>query len=420
MIDYAQALALILADALPQETEEVPLAEALGRVLATDICSPVALPGFDNSAMDGFALCCAGQTLPIGHQVDVVGAQAAGDGRVAADCGAFEIMTGARLPEGLDSVVPVEQVEVVARTVDGRPRRIRLAAELPPAQHIRCAGEDVAAGDTVLAAGRPLAANAVMLLAAIGQDRLRVRRRPRVGLITTGRELAAASAPSLAPGQIRNSNGPFLAAALTMAGAEVVHRETVGDEVEDFLAAIARALAAGAALLISTGAVSMGRHDFVPAALARIGATVRFHKLAIRPGKPLLYARLSGGEQFFGLPGNPASAAVGLRFFVEPALRSALGMAPETALMLPLAAAIGKKPGLQHFLKAAVRLDRQGGPTVSVLSGQESFRIRPLAAANAWVMLPAGSTELEAGERVPVYALSHTSGYAVEETVDAG
>lgn len=420
MIAYEQALALILADTPTQAIEAVALDRAVGRVLAAAVRSEVALPGFDNSAMDGFALASGGRVLPAGLEVDVVGAQAAGDGRVAGDCGAFEIMTGARLPDGLDSVVPVEQVEVLVRAGDGRPRRIRLLAELPPGQHIRRAGEDIALGQTVLPAGTRLAANEVMLLAAIGQGQVMVRQRPRVALIATGRELVDDPALALEPGQIRNSNGPFLAAGLRTAGAELVHRETVGDNPDDFLAAIARALAAGAELLISTGAVSMGRYDFVPAALARIGADARFHKVAIRPGKPLLYARLAGGQQFFGLPGNPVSTAVGLRFFVEPALRAQLGMAPETPLTVPLAAPLKKKPGLQHFLKAVLGPDRQGQLQVKVLAGQESFRILPLVAANAWAMVSAAGGDLAASERVSVYALSHGAGWTVKETMDAG
>jgi len=420
MIGYEQALALILGDAPSQAIEAVALDQAAGRVLAAAVSSAVALPGFDNSAMDGFAVATAGRCLPTGHEIDVVGAQAAGDGRVASDCGAFEIMTGARLPDGLDSVVPVEQVTVLARASDGRPRRIRLLVELPPQQHIRRAGEDIAAGQSVLPAGTRLAANEIMLLAAIGQCQVVVRRRPRVALIATGRELVDDPALALAPGQIRNSNGPFLAAGLRAAGAEVVYQETVGDSAADFIAALAHALDLGAELLISTGAVSMGRHDFVPTALERIGAEPRFHKVAIRPGKPLLYARLAAGQQFFGLPGNPVSTAVGLRFFVEPALRARLGMVPETPLALPLAAPLRKRPGLQHFLKAVVGLDAQGRLQAQVLAGQESFRILPLVAANAWATVPAASGDLGAAERVSVYALSHGAGWTAKETVDAG
>lgn len=420
MIDYSQALALILADAPVQPSETVALDRAHGRVTARAIVSTLAVPSFDNSAMDGFALAADDKILSAGLAVDVVGAQAAGDGLAAGTHGAFEIMTGARLPDGLDSVVPVEQVEILARSEDGRPRRIRLLADLTPGQHVRRVGQDIALGQTVFPVGTRLCANEIMVLAAIGAGQVEVRRAPRVAVIATGRELVDDPALPLAAGQIRNSNGPFLAAALPAAGAELVYRETVSDVPEQFIAAVERALAAGAELLISTGAVSMGRHDFVPAALATIGAEPRFHKVAIRPGKPLLYARLAGGQQFFGLPGNPVSSAVGLRFFVEPALRARLGWGAEQPLDVPLAALQRHKPGLQQFLKAVLGRDAEGQLRVQVLAGQESFRILPLAAANAWAVVPATSGDLAAGVRVAVYTLSHGSGYQVRETSNAG
>lgn len=402
LLDADAALRLILAECTALPAEDVAPDAALGRVLAAPVVAPDALPPFDNSAMDGYALAGGGEPLPAGSEWPIEGEQAAGDGIARGGAGATSIMTGARVPDGLDRVIPLEQTERL-----DAPPRVRLQAELAAGQNIRRAGSDVARGDAVLAAGTPIAPNHLMLLAALGVASLRVAARPRVAVLCTGRELVDAADAALAPGQIRNSNGPYLAAALPRAGAELVHRETVGDAVEPFLAALARARDAGARVLVSTGAVSMGQYDFVPQALERLGARVIFHKLAIRPGKPLLFARLLDGTLFFGLPGNPIAVAVGLRFFVEPALRAMLGLPREAPWRVPLAAGYAKKPRLRFHLKARVAMDAQGQLSVRVLDGQESYRIRPLAAANAWVVIPLEANALAAGERVDVCGMSH-------------
>ena len=414
-VDCQEALARILGAAAPFPAGQRPLADAAGLVLAADVVAGVDLPPFDNSAMDGFALRAGGAVVAAGAVFNVAGAQVAGDGHAAATGdGAWEIMTGARMPDGLDSVVPVERIEVLDRDAAGRPARIRLAAEVRPGDNVRLRGQDVDRGTTVLRAGAKVDPAALMVLSSLGVDSVAVRRRPRVAVINTGRELVDDPRRPLAPGEIRNSNGPFIAARAAAAGADVVLRETVTDEPVDFLAALERALAAGADMVLSTGAVSMGRHDFVPDALRSIGADIRFHKVRIRPGRPLLFARLAGGQLYFGLPGNPASAAVGLRFFAEPALRAFTGLPPERPLRMPLAAPWSKRAPLRFHLKARVEL-ADGAIRARVLHGQESFKVQPLVEANAWIVLPAEPMRFEAGEMVEVYAPGHAEGLEIEE-----
>ncbi|MGY1529435.1 molybdopterin molybdotransferase MoeA [Luteimonas sp. A649] len=414
MTAYADALAAILREAAPFAIERRTLPDATGLVLAETVVADADLPPFDNSAMDGFALRAAGESIAAGTEFDVAGLQVAGDDGTTAGVGAWEIMTGARMPEGLDSVVPVERVEVLAQDAEGRPRRIRLAFEVGPGDNVRLAGEDVAHGTEVLQPGTRVGAAQVMVLASLGAGTVAVRRRPRVAVLNTGRELVDDPRQPLGSGEIRNSNGPFLAARVAAAGAELVLRETVSDEPEVFLAALGRALQAGADIVLSTGAVSMGRHDFVPDALRGIGADIRFHKVAIRPGRPLLFARLAGGQLYFGLPGNPVSAAVGLRFFAEPAMRALTGMAPERPLRLPLAAAYRKRAPLRFHLKGRVELDGDR-LQARVLTGQESFKVLPLLQANAWIVVPAETMELDAGGMVDVYTLGHAEALQIDE-----
>lgn len=399
-LTYEEALHIVRSACSKLAAEHCSISACIGRVLATPVISTVDLPPFDNSAMDGFAL-RGDSIVPAGTELAIEGEQAAGDGVAHAGIGAWEIMTGARIPDGLDRVIPVEQTERFA------PSRVRLLADVTPGQNVRTAGSDVARGETLLDAGIALQAQHLMLLAALGIANVPVTQRPRVAVICTGRELVDDPAQVLAPGQIRNSNGPFLAARLPLAGAEVVHVETVGDDVDAFEAAMRRALHAGAKIVITSGAVSMGRYDFVPQALDRLGAETLFHKVAIRPGKPLLFARLPDDVLLFGLPGNPIAVAVGLRFFVEPALRVMLGMPQETSRRVALLKPYGKKPRLRFHLKSRLHVDTQGRLGVEVLEGQESYRIRPLADANAWAVVPADVDALPAGALIDVFGVGH-------------
>lgn len=397
---YEEALRIVLSASAKLSVENCSINACLGRVLAEPVISTVDLPPFDNSAMDGFAL-RGDSVVPAGTELVIEGEQAAGDGVAYAGIGAWEIMTGARIPDGLDRVIPVEQTERFA------PSRVRLLADVTPGQNVRTAGSDVARDESLLDAGTALQAQHVMLLAALGIAKVSVTQRPRVAVICTGRELVDDPEQALMPGQIRNSNGPFLAARLPLAGAEVVHMETVGDDVDAFEAAMRRALHAGAKIVITSGAVSMGRYDFVPQALERLGAETLFHKVAIRPGKPLLFARLPGDVLLFGLPGNPIAVAVGLRFFVEPALRVMLGLPREAPRCAVLLAPYSKKPRLRFHLKSRLHVDAQGRLGVEVLEGQESYRIRPLADANAWAVMPADVDALPAGALIDVFGVGH-------------
>lgn len=403
MISIDDALALIRGECAALPAEHVPLRQAHGRVLAVPIDAPRALPPFDNAAMDGFALRWhAG--IAAGTAIPVLAEQAAGDGEAGQTMGACSIMTGARIPDGLDTVVPVEDCTVLARDAEGKPLAIALAAVPRQGQHMRLAGEDVALGERVLDAGTPLTDEALMVLRGIGIADVAVHRRPRLALACTGRELVDTDGAALAPGQIANTNGPYLEALFAEAGAEVVACVTIPDEPARLAAQLSDWFDANLDLVVTTGAVSMGRYDFVPDVLRETGATIRFHKLKMRPGKPLLFAT-KGRTRVFGLPGNPVSSTVGARFFVDAAIRRLGGQADETAMALPLAAEARKKPGFSMLQKARIAIDAEGRLVVRLLKGQESFKTAPLLAANAWVVLPESSESIAAGTPVSVYPL---------------
>jgi len=404
MINYAQALQRLLAQTSPLPAENCALSEAAGRVLAADICSPIALPSFDHAAMDGYAL-CAREPVSAGSEHVVHGSQAAGDACSADAIGACEIMTGARLPAGLDAVIALERTELLAAQADGRPERIHLLDPLAAGDNVRHTGADVAQGSTVLATGTRIEPAHIMLLAALGLTRIEVVRRPRIAIICTGKELQAHPSQSLADGHIHNSNGPYLVAALTAVGAQVLSCETVDDTPSTFAHALQRVVDTGADVMISTGAVSMGRYDFVPDTLRDLDAELLFHTVAIRPGKPLLGAKLANGLLILALPGTPMAVAVGFRFFVAPALRAMTGQAIEPPLHAVLDTPQQPKAGLRHFLRATLHQDAEDRLHATVTGQQQPFRIRPFAVADVWVVLPEDAGRCAAGARVEIVGL---------------
>lgn len=404
MIRYGDAIARLLAVAARLPAERCAVRDAQGRVLAAPVRSPIALPSFDHAAMDGYAL-AAPEPLDAGSEHEVRGSQAAGDAARRVDAGAWEIMTGARLPDGLDAVVAVERTELLESAPDGTPLRIRLRDELSEGQNVRHAGVDVAHGAAVLDAGTWLVPAQLMLLAAIGVAEVEVVRRPRVVVIGTGKELVVDPRQSLVDGQIYSSNGPYLAAALTLAGAQVLSCEVVDDTAITYADALRRAQQAGADLVVSTGAVSMGRYDFVPDALRRLGANELFHKVAMRPGKPLLAATLPEGPLVMALPGTPMAVAAGMRFFVAHVLRAMLGQGDEPTLHAVLDTSQQPKAGLRHFLRATFALDADGRLHARVMSQQQPFRILPFTQADGWVVLDEDAGDCAAGRIVQVASL---------------
>jgi len=402
VISFEQALAAVRQRAGLQPDVLLAADAALGHVLAEDLIAPESLPGFDNAAMDGFALSTAHLALPPGTPIALHGVQAAGDARFTLGVAACRIMTGAVVPEGTATVVPVEEATVHS-AADGT-QTLVLTAPASAGMHIRRAGEDVQAGTRVLAAGTRLQPQHRMLLAALGMSEVRVRAPVKAAVLCTGAELVDDNA-ALAEGQIRNSNGPYLRTALPAMGATVALYRRLPDSAAAYAEAVRAAEQAGCRIILSTGAVSMGVHDFVPEALHALGAEVVFHKLQMRPGKPTLFAVLPSGALLFGLPGNPMSCAVGARFFVQAALRQMQGLSPELPLRAVLQAPVRKKTGWTLIQKAALAVSDDARLQLRVLAGQESFRIKPFAQANAWAVLPESDTALEAGRVLECYPL---------------
>ncbi|SEH50046.1 molybdopterin molybdochelatase [Mycolicibacterium rutilum] len=375
----------------------VPIAEALGLVLAEDVVAPLSLPGFDNSAMDGYAVVAEDvASASAEHPVLLPVAEDIPAGRTDAltlkPGTAHRIMTGAMLPTGATAVVPVEATNGATDTVE-----IRASAR--PTQHIRRAGEDVSAGTTVLRAGQALTPAALGLAAALGLGELTVVPRQRVLVMSTGTELVAPGTP-LAPGQIYESNAVMLAAALRDAGAEVVAAPMTGDDVDSFRAALAEHTG-DADLIITTGGVSAGAYEVVKDSL---GGSVDFVKVAMQPGMPQGAGRIPGGPPIITLPGNPVSALVSFEVFIRAPLRAAMGLPhPDRPRRTAVLTEDLTSPrGKRQFRRGV--LDADAG-TVTSYGPPASHHLRWLASANCLLEIDEDVDALPAGSQVRVWDL---------------
>lgn len=408
MLTPAEALSLVLERVAPLGgTEERSIHEALGRVLARDVRADIDLPPFPKSAMDGFAVRradFAGASAGAGVRLRVLGESSAGrpfEGRIrAGECVA--IYTGAVLPGDCDAVVMVEKSE-------RQGEHVFLRDEPGDRQHVCERGEDLREGELVLEAGRRLSPADLSVLAAVGCEPVPLFRRPRVAIQTTGDELVEPSRRP-GPGEIREGNTRCVAALSTLAGAEVVRRECLPDE-RDALERGFRAALDACDVLVTTGGVSMGEYDLVGAALERCGVELAFHKVAIKPGKPIWFG-LRGAQPVFGLPGNPVSALVGHEVFVKPALAK-LGGVAQGAWIEPLrlgrwcSEATRENPRQQN-VPVAVELGADGVDRLSEVDWRSSGDIVGVSRAQGLAVIEPGEVARE-GELVRYRRLAGAS-----------
>jgi molybdopterin molybdotransferase len=388
MIPASEAWERIAAVLRPLPPATVPLSQAHGLIPAEEVVARESIPPFAASAMDGYAVIAA-DSAP---ERRVVAQQEAGatDAPALSPGTAVRIMTGAPLPPGADAVVPFEEA-------DERDGTVYLRGPVRAGQNVRPPGQDIAAGDSVLSPGARLGPAEIGLLASLGQVTVRAHPRPRVAFFTTGSELVPAEAVP-GPGQIRDSNGPALAAAITEAGCTPVPLGSVADDPEALRAAILDGTKR-ADMLLTSGGVSMGVKDLIKPLLAELG-TIHFGRVAIKPGKPLTFA-LVDGVPVFGLPGFPVSSLVCFENFVRPALRLMAGHSRLWRPEVPVRSThdIRHDSERTEYVRAVVAR-REGVLWATTTGSQVSGRLKSLVGANALLRLPPSPEDVYAGDEV--------------------
>ncbi|WP_326589928.1 molybdotransferase-like divisome protein Glp [Streptomyces sp. NBC_01294] len=429
-------LADVLATVRPLEPIELQLLDAQGCVLVEDVTVPVALPPFDNSSMDGYAVRTAdvqGASEEFPAVLAVIGDVAAGSGELptVGPGEAARIMTGAPLPPGAEAVVPVEWTDggtgggaaagmsPASAAPEHASGEVRVHRAAEARAHVRARGSDVQAGDLALAAGTVLGPPQIALLAAIGRGTVRVRPRPRVVVLSTGSELVQPG-EALTAGTIYDSNSFALAAAARDAGAIAYRVGAVADDADTLRSTIEDQLIR-ADLLVTTGGVSVGAYDVVKEALSSVGSGdaasgdavgsgIDFRKLAMQPGKPQGFGVIGPDHTpLLALPGNPVSSYVSFELFVRPAIRALMGLPesevrrPSVRAVLKADKALGSPAGRRQFLRGAY--DAESG-TVSPVGGSGSHLIAALAHADSLMVVPEDVTSVEPGTELEVVLLS--------------
>jgi molybdopterin molybdotransferase len=402
VITPQQAWDILVREIMPLPVQELPLADALGGYLSKPVPSDRDIPPADRAIMDGYALRAEDlKSLPARLVVDGEAAAGSPSSRIVSAGHCIRIYTGAVLPDGSDTVIPVEQTSTRSFRDVSEENEIRIADPVAKGSFISYRGEHAHAGDALLPEGMRLGPRQIGIAAATGHDKVAIHRRPEIRILTTGQELLEASR-SAAPHQTRDSNGPMLQAALHEAGFPHATCEIVADSLPSVTEAISRALEDSDAVIMS-GGLSAGRYDYVPAALSEAGATILYRGVAMRPGRPQLFAVSASHRPVFGLPGNPLSAIAGFYELVLPALRRLSGCPASVCrpvLHLPLRSSVSNSTDLMQVIPAMLTIDPSGSGVVAHPSKNSADLITGGRVDGAILLVPRAG-KLESGCTVP-------------------
>ena len=399
MISAQEARNIILSSVKPLSTITVSLARARHYAVAEKIISGDDIPPFDNSAMDGYAV-RYGDIKSVPIELTVVGEIGAGvifQGTLQQN-EAVSIMTGAPIPDGADTVVPIEFTEQTDQS------RVKILRNVSFGENIRRAGEDVKRGSVVLDVGTTLRPQELGVLAALGKNFVQIYKPANVAILTTGDEVIDMENP-LKPGEIRNSNLYVLRGLSEELGCEVVDLGNAKDNINEIRQKVIQGLESDA--LITSGGVSVGKYDFIKRVLQELNAEIKIQQVNVKPGKPFVFALL-GSKTIFGLPGNPVSSMVTFLHFVKPALLKLMGRTSEIASDLKIKATlvneIKKSDGKMYFLRGILE-SKNGEFTVRSTGAQSSHLLTSLTKANCLIIIPENKDMINAGDKVEVCLL---------------
>ncbi|MGX5174153.1 molybdopterin molybdotransferase MoeA [Aliikangiella sp. IMCC44653] len=397
LISLHQALRIIDQLELKPLAEQVCELDEIGhRVCAQTIYAKEDVPGFTNSAMDGFAVSsqstlAASPDNPI--TLKVIGKSAAGDKALAnsvtskPNC-TWQLMTGAQVPKGFDAVIPIEACELlISEKHSERVEKITITAPISATTNIRSAASDFKANQLLLNIGETINAPQLMAMAATGVSKASVFAKPKIAFIATGKEVIDDANLTLEPNQIRNSSKYYIKDWLSHLPIEFNDLGINKDDPEKFEKTLSDLSQSNTNLIISTGAVSMGEHDFIPKLISKLNGKILFHKVKIKPGKPILLAQLPSGVFYLGLPGNPISSVLGIRLFAYRLIAKWLQLKPEAWQSIKTNNAYQNHSDFHHILKAQCKLE-DSQLRLQLMSGQESYKIQPILESTGWAIIP--------------------------------
>ena len=404
MIKYKEAINIIKRVSLTLPDEKISILNSVNRICSSDVRSPSINPLHNNTAFDGFAL-IAKETKGISFRnkkkFKIIKTIAAGDNPKINNYrknSVLEIMTGGLVPKPFDSVLAIEKAIYFPNKIN--PTHIIIDKEVKKFSFIRFAGEDYKLKDLVIKKGEIIQPKHIMVLTTLGIKHIKVKKKPKITFISTGNEIVDYRSKNISPWQVRNSNSYYFKAFGKNLNFDIIDEGTIKDNRPDKLVKILKRIKnSDTDIIVTSGAISAGKFDFIPELINRLGFKKCFKGVSIKPGRPIMLSKFKQKNKvFFGLPGNPISCAAGFRFFVYPLVRKSLGMPVEKNFKAKLNNSYSKVKNFSHFIRCFMKIDNKGLVKLEVLQGQQSNKIKSLVHANCWGIFPEGKGKFKKGD----------------------
>jgi len=404
MTTYKEAISIIKKVSLKISNEKISILNSVNRICDSDILSPSINPLHNNTAFDGFAVIAKetkGISLKNKKKFKIIKTIAAGDNPKINNYrknSVVEIMTGGLVPKPFDSVLAIEKAICFPNKIN--PTHIIIDKEVKKYSFIRFAGEDYKLKDLVIKKGEIIQPKHIMVLTTLGIKYIKVKKKPKITFISTGNEIVDYKSKNILPWQVRNSNSYYFKALGKNLNFDIIDEGTIKDHRPDKLIKILKRLKkSDTDIIVTSGAISAGKFDFIPELINRLGFKKCFKGVSIKPGRPIMLSKFKQKNKlFFGLPGNPISAAAGFRFFVYPLVRKSLGMPMEKRLKAKLNNNYSKVKNFSHFIRCFMKIDNKGLVKLEVLQGQQSNKIKSFVNANCWGIFPEGKGKFKKGD----------------------
>jgi len=409
MIDYKKAQKILANSKINIKNEIILAKNSINRISAKNIYSPTNYPAGNNTAFDGYAINSKETSRASSKNIKkfkILKTLAAGDNPRIKNVKKFstiEVMTGALIPKPFDTVIPIEVIDFYPNKKN--PKFILINKKIKKNNHIRFLGSDYKKGEKVISAGKVINSSHILALKSLGVDKIIVKKRPVIMFYSTGNEISEKT--NIPDWKVRNSNSHYIKSLSKNLFFEFIDGGVLRDKDDKlFKKLINKNFNSKCDIIITNGAVSAGKFDFVPRVIKEFNLSNYFKGVAIRPGKPVLFAKFKNKEKaFFGLPGNPISSAACFKFFVYFYLRSILNMTKEKPFKAKLKNSYKKKKNFTKFLKGKISINKKGILEVEVLKGQESFRIKSFTRANIWALFSSGKSTFKKGTLIECFNL---------------